>query len=105
VLQPPGAARNGGAIQFFNCTVKDNRTMADGIGDINRWAEATGGRFGAGHAVLIPLAGENLDAPCNFKWVVLNESYQNYADSLGALFAPVARMMVHQCGTIYSGKG
>ena len=88
LLAPPGDARNGGPIQFFNCTVKENRTMADGIGAINRWAEATGGQYGAGHAVLIPLAGENPDATYNFKWVVLHENYQNYGDSLAALFAP-----------------
>jgi len=88
LLQPPAAGRNGGPIQFFNCTVKENRTVADGIGAINRWAEVTGGRYGAGHAVLIPLAGENPEATYNFKWVVLHQSYQNYGDSLGALFAP-----------------
>lgn len=87
LLQPPGDARNGGPIQFFNCTVKENRTMGEGIGAVNAWAEATEGRYGAGHAVLIPLAGENPDATYNFKWVVLHESYPNYGDSLAGLFA------------------
>lgn len=88
LLEPPGDARNGGPIQFFNCTVKENRTLGDGIGAINAWAEASGGRYGAGHAVLLPLAGENPDATYTFKWVVLHESFQNYGDSLGALFGP-----------------
>lgn len=90
LLEPPGDARNGGPMQFFNCTVKENRTLGDGMGAINQWAEATGGRYGAGHAVLIPLAGENPDANYTFKWVVLHETYPNYGDSLAALFAPGA---------------
>lgn len=86
LVAAPGDSRNGGPIQFFNCTVKENRTMGDGIGAVNAWAEASGGRFGAGHAVLVPLAGENPEASYSFKWVVLHESFQNYGDSLGALF-------------------
>ena len=90
LLRAPGDARNGGPIQFFNCTVKENRTVGDGIGAINAWAEASGGRYGAGHAVLIPLAGENPDATYSFKWIVLHESFENYGDSLGALLGPGA---------------
>ena len=86
LLRAPGGARNGGPIQFFNCTVKENRTLADGIGAINAWAEASGSRYGTGHAVLLPLAGENPDASYTFKWVVLHQSFENYGDSLGALF-------------------
>jgi hypothetical protein len=86
LLQPPGEARDGGPIQFFNCTVKENRTVGDGIGAINAWAEAAGDTYGAGHGVLIPLAGENPEATYSFKWVVLHESFENYGDSLGALF-------------------
>lgn len=90
LLQPPGEGRDGGPAQFLNCTVKENRTLGDGIGAINQWAEAAGDRFGTGHAVLIPLAGENPDATYTFKWLILHHSYQNYGDSLGALFAPGA---------------
>lgn len=90
LLQAPGEARNGGPIQFMNCTVNENRTLADGVGAINQWAEAAGDVYGAGHAVLLPLAGQDPDASFTFKWVVLHESYQNYGDSLGALFAPGA---------------
>ena len=90
LLHAPGEARDGGPIQFFNCTVKENRTLGDGVAAINQWAEAAGDEYGTGHAVLLPVAGENPDATYTFKWVVLHESYENYGDSLGALFAPGA---------------
>jgi hypothetical protein len=91
LLQPPGPSRNGGPMQFFNCTVKENRTVGEGIGAINAWAQASreaGLENGTGHAVLLPIAGENPDATYSFKWLVLFESFQAYGDSLDDLFAP-----------------
>ena len=91
LLQPPGESRNGGPMQFFNCTVKENRTVGEGIAAINAWAQAgaeSDTDFGTGHAVLLPIAGENPSATYNFKWLVLFESFQAYGDSLDALFAP-----------------
>jgi hypothetical protein len=87
LVAPPGDARDGGPLQFQNCTVKENRTLGDAIGAINQLAEATAGTYGTGHVVLIPVVGENPDATYTFKWMLLHESWQNYGDNLGALFA------------------
>lgn len=89
LLKAPAEDRDGGPMQFFNCTVKENRTVGEGINAINRWAEATGSSR-AGHAVLLPLAGENPDATYNFKWLVLHNSFEEYGDSLAGLFGPDA---------------
>lgn len=91
LIKPPGESRNGGPLQFFNCTVKENRTMGDGIAAINAWAKAaseSGTESGTGHAVLFPLAGESPDATYSFKWLVLFESFEAYGDSLDALLTP-----------------
>jgi len=91
LLQAPGASRDGGPTQFLNCTLKENRNLADAIGSINRWAEMTresDADFGTGHAVLLPIAGENPAATYTFKWLVLFESFESYGQSLDALFGP-----------------
>lgn len=91
LVHAPGENRDGGPMQFLNCTVKENRTVGEGIGAVNRWAEAGEGSSTAeavGHAVLLPIAGEDPAATYNFKWLILFESFQNYGDALDALFAP-----------------
>lgn len=91
LIDAPATSRNGGPIQFFNCTARENRTVGEAIGAINTWVEAevdTNAASGAGHAVLFPIAGENPAATYDFKWVVLFESFQAYGDSLDDLFAP-----------------
>jgi len=85
LVSAPAAPRDGGPMQFLNCTVKDNRTAGEGIAAISEWAESSAAS-GAGHVVYFPLAGEDPAATYDFKWVVLHASYQAWGDSLDRMF-------------------
>jgi len=86
ILVVPGSEeRDGGPIQFQDCTLRENLTVADAIEAITNFAGSAGPRLGA-FGILLPFVGQAREASYSFKLLAAFDSYQTMGNAFDVMF-------------------
>jgi hypothetical protein len=78
--------REGGPVQFQDCTVRENSTNADAIEAVRGFAGSGDGPSLGGFAVLFPFMGQARDADYSFKLVAVFNDHESMGTAFDALF-------------------
>jgi len=85
VVVPWAEGRDGGPVQFQDCTLRENRTVQEAVAAIAAFSEGAGPKLG-GFALLLPFVGQARDADYSFKFVAVFDSYQSMGDAFDTMF-------------------
>lgn len=85
MVVPPAEGRNGGPLQFQDCTLLENRSLGDAIEAITAFSGGAGPKLG-GFAVLLPFVGQPRDITYDFKLVAIFDSFQTMGNAFDAMF-------------------
>lgn len=86
LVVPPAPDRDGGPVQFQDCTLRENRSVRDAIEAITAFSEGAGPRLG-GFALLLPFVGQPRESTYDFKLVAVFDSYQNMGNAFDTMFS------------------
>jgi hypothetical protein len=85
-IVPWSEDRDGGPIQFQDCTVRENLSNADAIEAVREFAGGGDGPGLGGFAVLFPFMGQARDADYSFKLVAIFNDYESMGTAFDYLF-------------------